>query len=609
MSILSAIKDFTYDILGINDDTQVKAADTKNKELKKTPIISYEIKEENSDTIKIQNKNPINKEQKNYNIGQLKQTIENKCQANGIDYIDLLKNISEVTGLTKAQFEALSKEEQYGILNILSSAIDQSAEQKKKYGISKNVSETKMITADAKNVYEAKQAGVISSPQDFYKEIGDVNKELGKDFKRLSLEEQRTRLEEYRTLKKKEFENYLKEQLKSVPEEQRANFENELRLKQRFVEKGRFNNIIRCQSSETALQAIITLSSNDIDFGAQTIMDTRINDAEKTRIAGKATFGFFMGLGKSYNGFGEKLDPNAVKGYHNIMTQYMSNEAINQYQNDYVNTRQAIENGEIDAPYLTEEILSNTAIGIGTGAHLNINMTTSEKAQFLNKWEADAKLFSDYDYVISQTKATIERYLQEHPEKRSEIEAILKKKEEIIAQKSSKEKTSKKSENSDIEEKIPTKKIIYTNNISEISPEKANITSDKAYTNKNIKNNTSTTTNPIQKNNTKASPIEIKNSLQNIGIQDAIESYGIKDTINTILDDQSLKHLRPQLIPVIKSLDLNSLKEICKDCSDSTFVFICKIVNPDFIQELQDNRTSLCYNAKKQIENMEKNVA
>ena len=605
MSILSAIKNFTYDILGINDDTQVKAADAKKNDIK-TPIISYEIKEGNSDTFNKQDQTSISNGQESYNIGQLKQSIENKCQANGIDYMGLLKNIGEVAGLTKAQFEQLSKEEQYGILSIVSSAIDESVEQKKKYGISENVSEEKVITADAKNVYEAKQAGAITNAKEFYDEVGDVNKELGDDFKDLSVAEQRARLEEYRTNKKNEFESYLQKRLQSTPEEQKDALEKNLRARQRFIEKGRFNNVIRTHSSETALQSIVMLSSNDIDYGAMTIMSTRVSDAERTKTADSANFEFFKGIAKSFYSFGEKLYAQSVQNYNAIMTSYMSGQALSRYQNDYVVARKAIENGDLDVPYLTEEVLSNTAIGIGTGAHHNVNMTPEEKARFLAKWEADAKLFGDYEYVISQTKANIERYLQEHPEKRSEIEAILKKKEEIIAQKKSKESLSRNAKNVDKDETL-SKKRSYANNIKEKTSNEANITS--AETSAKHKESISTTTNPILKNNIKASPIEIKNSLQNIGIQDAIESYGIKDTINAILDDQSLKHMRPQLVPVIKSLDLNSLKEICKDCSDSTFVFICKIVNPDFIQELQDNRTSLCYNAKKQVENMEKNVA
>ena len=598
MSILSAIKNFTYDILGINDDTQVKAADTKKNDIK-TPIISYEIKEGNSDTFNKQDQTSISNGQESYNIGQLKQSIENKCQANGIDYMGLLKNIGEVAGLTKAQFDALSKDEQIEILNIVSAAIDKSIEQKKKYGTSPNISESEVIKNDAKNIYDAMQHGAIATIKELYDAIGDINKEICENFKNLSIAEQRAKFENYRTEKKQEFEEYLQSQLKNVPEEKRGEVEKKLRSKQKFVERGRFNDILRTQSSETALQSIVMLSSNDIDYGATTIMSTRVSDAERTKTADSANFEFFKGIAKSFYSFGEKLDAQSVQNYNATMTSYMSGQALSRYQNDYVETRKAIENGELDAPYLTEEVLSNTAVGIGVGAHFNINMTSEEKAEFLNKWEADAKLFGDYEYVTSQTKDNIDKYLQSYPEKRSGIEEILRKQEELL------EKKSTQQDINQIDATINLEQISSNASLDEYNK----IRLEKQTPINEVNNESSNVvTNPV-KENKKASTIEIKKSLATYGVKEAIKSYGIKNTINTVLDDQSLKHMRPQLVPVIKSLDLNSLKEICKDCSDSTFVFICKIVNPDFIQELQDNRTSLCYNAKKQVENMEKNVA
>ena len=212
MSILSVIKDFTYDILGIKDDTQVKSATTKN-ENKNIPIISYDIKEGNVDKFESQQTPTTETKQDNTNIGQIKQSIENKCLANGIDYIGLLKNIGEVAGITKAQFDALSKDEQKEILNIVSAAIDKSIEQKMKYGISSNVNESEVIKSDAQNIYKAMQSGAIATAKELYDEIGDVNKEIGKNFKNLSILEQRAKLESYRTEKKQEFEEYLQSQL------------------------------------------------------------------------------------------------------------------------------------------------------------------------------------------------------------------------------------------------------------------------------------------------------------------------------------------------------------------------------------------------------------
>ncbi len=594
MSILSVIKDFTYDILGIKDDTQVKSATTKNENIN-TPIISYEIKEGNVDKFESQ-QSTIEKKQDNFNIGQLKQTIENKCLANGIDYIGLLKNIGEVAGITKAQFDALSKNEQVEILNIVSAAIDKSIEQKKKYGISSNIKESEIIKSDAKNIYEAIKFGAIATVKELYDEIGDVNKEIGKDFKNLSIAEQRAKLENYRTAKKQEFEEYLQAQLKNIPEEKRGEIEKKLRCKQKFVERGRFNDVLRTQSSETALNSIVLLSSNDIDYGAEIIMSTRINKAERTRTADMANFEFFEGLAKSFYSFDEPLEGNSVKNYTVTMTSNMSKNALSQYQEDYVEVRSKIENGEVDAPYFSQEVLSNTSIGIGVGANLNVNMTTLEKADFLNKWENDAKQFNDYEYVLSQTNSRIEEYLEKYPERSYEIKAILNKKEELKSYSSIKDKT--------------VEKAFYKNSSATLQ----NISSESSIPGRNEKqvkeNDTKKqiVTNPILKN-INANQIEIKKSLTKIGVNESIKTYGIKNTINTILEDKSLNHLRPQLIPVIKSLDLNSLKEICKDSSDSTFVFICKIVNNDLIEDLKKSRSSLCYNAKKEIENMEKNVA
>ncbi len=595
MSILSVIKDFTYDILGIKDDTQVKPVTTKN-ENKNIPIISYDIKEGNVDKFESQQTPTTETKQDNTNIGQIKQSIENKCLANGIDYIGLLKNIGEVAGITKAQFDALSKDEQKEILNIVSTVIDKSIEQKKKYGISSNVNESEIIKSDAKNIYEAIKFGAIATVKELYDQIGDVNKEIGKDFKKLSIVEQRVKLENYRTAKKQEFEEYLQSQLKNVPKEKRSEIEKKLRSRQKFVERGRFNDVLRTQSSEIALNSIVLLSSNDIDYGAKAIMSTRINNAEKIRTADMADFEFFEGLAKSFYSFDEQLDGSSVKSYTATMTSNMSKKALSQYQEDYVEVRSKIENGEVDAPYFSQEVLSNTSIGIGVGANFNVNMTTLEKAKFLNKWEEDAKQFNDYQYVVSQTNNAIEEYLEKYPERRNEINVILNKKEELKILKTIDVK---------IVEEVSCKNSTAT--LQNISSEISIPTTDEKQV-KEIDTKKQVVTNPILKN-TNANQIEIKKSLTKIGVNESIKTYGIKNTINTILEDKSLNHLRPQLIPVIKSLDLNSLKEICKDSSDSTFVFICKIVNNDFIEDLKKSRSSLCYNAKKEIENMEKNVA
>ena len=204
------------------------------------------------------------------------------------------------------------------------------------------------------------------------------------------------------------------------------------------------------------------------------------------------------------------------------MTSNMSKKALSQYQQDYVEVHSKIENGEVDAPYFSQEVLSNTSIGIGVGANFNVNMTTLEKAKFLNKWEEDAKQFNDYQYVVSQTNNAIEEYLEKYPERRNEINVILNKKEELKILKTIDVK---------IVEEVSCKNSTAT--LQNISSEISIPTTDEKQV-KEIDTKKQVVTNPILKN-TNANQIEIKKSLTKIGVNESIKTYGIKNTINTIL--------------------------------------------------------------------------
>ena len=106
----------------------------------------------------------------------------------------------------------------------------------------------------------------------------------------------------------------------------------------------------------------------------------------------------------------------------------------------------------------------------------------------------------------------------------------------------------------------------------------------------------------IKKNN----PIIVASKIKKLGIEEAIKEYGKTEVITAILDNNNLKHLRPLLGTIIKSYDKNSIKEIATNCSDSAFVYICSIVDGNMIAELTENRRDLCFAARNQIENMEK---
>ena len=103
--------------------------------------------------------------------------------------------------------------------------------------------------------------------------------------------------------------------------------------------------------------------------------------------------------------------------------------------------------------------------------------------------------------------------------------------------------------------------------------------------------------------------ILIAKEIRTTSIDYAIKKFGHSTVIETVLDNPNLKHMRPQLATIIKGYDLNSLKKLAQNCSTSAFVYICSIVNKEFVEELKDERKDLCYSARKQVENMEKQYA
>ncbi len=581
MSILSAIKNFAYEALGIEKTAGASPAATeKENNLKKTSVIQCENTGENVDTVEIKQNSENNQSQKK-NIGQLKQLIELKCRANGINYLEVIKNVNELAGLTKEQYEALPQVTKKELLAYIDSAVDKAIQLKHKYGASEQTNSARLIACDAKNRYEAVKSGEFQNAREVDEEVGDVNKELGQDFKKLPVKERRARLEAYRTRKKEEFERNLKEKLKKLPESERANAEAKMRKRQAFVTRGRFIDVLHTNDSETALNAIPILDAKDIQYGAQTVLDTRCDKNERTRTADMADFEFTEGLAESYYNFGEKLPADALKGFTSIIMADKSAEAAYQYQEDYVAARNRYENGEDIPPYMDDEFFTSTAQGIGEGALNNVNMTTEEKVEFLVKWENDAKQYDDYKQVTEDVEkriSTDENLSEEYEKNKNEIESNV------------------PQNNFDIEE---------YNNITSYQTTPVNIKNEKdreEYDKTEKKTITNKATNPVVKKST--NPVIVAKDIQKNGIEEAIKKYSPKAVISAVLNDSGLKHLRPQLATMIKSYDYQMLREITSECSNSAFIFICSIVSKENFAKLTENKDDLCYSARKQVENM-----
>ena len=605
MGIFTRVKNFIKtEVLGVTNDTKVKPAQNPTKSAKPNAIVECKNVGKNEDTVVINNKNNkqhTNKTQKR-SVGQIRESIKQKCQANNINFAQVLKNIPQIAGLTREKFNALPENLKEEVMLFLEKELDRTIALQKKHGHSDKTNTAEVVTESAKNKYEAKKAGVDVNAME--KEAGDINTELGKDFKKLNRAEKRARFRQMVKARKEAFEHRLQARLAKISPRYRARMEAKLRAEHEFAENTRFNEVLATNDSDTALEAVVMLPAKNMAKGMKTVLNTRCDKAEKTATADKAKFEYTEGLMKDYYERGEKPSTEVVQEYTQTIVSAKSAQAVVEYQNDYKAKRDAYESGKETPAYLDKDFFTSSAKGIGEGALENTNMTNDEKAKFISDWNDDAKKYDDYEVV---TKS-----VNEQLETKSEYKEISDKVKVINEEKAqTKVKTANKTIENEVTQKTPAEE---TYKAQTVTPEPIiQTTSNIKIDNNNSKQKTiinekiTKISNPVPKQTNNS--ILIAKAIRTTSIDDAIKKFGHSTVIETVLDNPNLKHMRPQLSTIIKGCDLNSLKKLAQSCSTSSFVYICSIVNKEFVEELKDERKDLCYSARKQVENMEKQYA
>ena len=595
MGIFTRVKNFIKtEVLGVTDNTQVKPAQNSTKSAKPNAIVECKNVGKNEDTVVINNKNkkqPANKTQKR-SVGQIRESIKQKCQANNINFAQVLKNIPQVAGLTRENFEALPEKQKEEVMLFLEKELDKTIALQKKHGRSDKTNTAEVVTESAKNKYEAKKAGVnIKSMEE---EAGDINAELGTDFKKLSRKEKRAKFKQMVKARKEAFEHRLQAKLAKISPKYRAKMEAKWRAEHEFAENARFNEVLATNDSDTALEAVVMLPAKRMATGIKTVLNTRCDKAEKTATADKAKFEYTEGLMKDYYERGEKPSGEIVQEYTQTIVSAKSAQAVAEYQNDYKAKRDAYESGKEVPAYLDKDFFTSSAKGIGEGALENTNMTNDEKAKFISDWNDDAKKYDDYKVVTKSVNEKLETK-SEYKEISDKVKTINEEKAKLVENKVIQEMATE-----------PTYHIqeITTEPLSKTIPN-IKIDNNKKETITDKKNAKVSNLLSKQTNNS----ILIAKEIRTTSIDYAIKKFGHSTVIETVLDNPNLKHMRPQLATIIKGYDLNSLKKLAQNCSTSAFVYICSIVNKEFVEELKDERKDLCYSARKQVENMEKQYA
>lgn len=613
MSFLSEIKNFIKtEILGI-EEVSTKSSSARKQEYK--PIIECNT-EAPEDTFEKTSKETDSKSTANkMSAKAMEETISN-IPATSVNLKQMIKNglLEKVTGCTKEEFEKLTIKEKKIVFDSIQAAIRKYEKMKSEGKINASANLESIIASDAANIYKAISEGIFTNIQEYENAAGDINKDLSKEIDKSTKKARREEFRKHKEARRKKLKEEL-EKINELPEEKRAAALKRLMLRHMFISRRQLLEVSAQKTTETTVDATLLLEAEDMEYGAKTVLETRNNDEEKTKAADYADYEFTKELIQSNSEAGSAVKADVLKGYTSTYMKHKSSEAAYKYQSSYVQDRNLFEaalkkqqTGEKLTPeeeallsLMSSDYYTATAQGIGQGILNNVNMTAGEKADFINTWENDAKQYSDYEQVTSDVIKTMSEKA-EYKEIKEEFETIRTKTEEKSNNRTvnnSSQQTSKENNRENTE---------YINGFTPSITTKVNDSSQEVKDRKESK----IITNPIKENKTvnkktKSNPIVIARDIKETGVEQAVKQYG-SDAIQIILDYSGFKHLRPQLATIIKSYNLNDLEKITQSCSDSSFIYICSIVNNDFVQALKDNREKtkgLCYFAANQVEKLE----
>lgn len=615
MSFLSGIKNFIKtEILGVQE------TDTKNQVAAKkdtTPVIECETEAPVDKLEKKNTKNSVQsaKLQKGMSRKAMEATIEN-TPSEHIDIKKMLRKglIERVTGMTKDDFDKLTPQQKNRVVMAIKTSVEKFDELQEQGKISKKTDLEEIVTSFAQILAESLNSGEFKTPQEFEKAMGDFTENFGKDFDKKSSKEQRRIIKAHRLADEKQMRAELDE-VKNLPKSERVAAEIKIRNRHNHIRKGRFVDITAQCDSKTAVNSLVILDSKDLQYGAKTVLATRCNAEERTATADYAEYSVTKNIIADYKEIGDDVNSEVLEGYTQTFMEQKSANAVKAYQTDYVKDRDnyeaalakqkrgealtAEEKALLDT--MKPDYYTATAKGIGSGALNNVNMTNDEKAEFISNWQADAKKYSDYKEVTQGVNKQLETNPELKEIKEKVVEYNQKRENNVVKENTNKPVETKTSDNKTVAFQnsfAESRKYVSGFEKQQIKPETK--TTSKVKNNEVDKNQEETST---LNNNTMVIAANIKEE----GIHKAIKKYGA-DAIKVIIDNPSFKHLRSNLTTIIRSYDLKSLIDLTATCSDSSFVFICEVVNKDFVAKLKENREhtkGLCFAAERQVQDIE----
>ena len=469
-------------------------------------------------------------------------TIQKKCEKFGISYKEAETMILSQMQFSDDEFKNLSLEEQLAVLLSIDSALGLYIVNKGKRSVHSSADKAAVIGQTARNIIEAQEFGGIKNAKEFSDEVGDINAELdGKINETTTDEEYAVLLEKSR----KAFRSSL--ELKRVAEIKKCNGDkskiNEINKKYEArlhaFEAQRQVDFAASVGSKKAHVSIYLRGGKDFS-DAHAVALSVYTGKQKTAVADSFTHDFEMDARRRYYEAGDSVSSDDYARAVLYVTQFMSEDALVQFQNDAAEFRNKVEKGEIEAPYMTKEDFEKEAVSMCKGISNNINISDNKKQQLIAK----------------------------------------------VKNQSNNDSNSNDSENA-AEYKVNTNNQSSSGNVSSISYRAG---TKEHESNKKV-------------NSQKATSHQLRQALLTMSFDNARKMFANntdRDFAEVILHDPKLKGHKLNILNYIKSLSPADLSNITKGCSTEMFLFVLRNISPDKAGHLYDlSKNEKCYDARK----------
>ena len=146
-------------------------------------------------------------------------------------------------------------------------------------------------------------------------------------------------------------------------------------------------NFIASHKAEYRRYSVYTRSGEYLAESYKNAIDLT-DEANKAIVAGTQTHEFSNQVLKFKYEHGDEVPADVYGQAIEYSMQYKTAEDATQFEQDAYEFRQKVENGEIDAPWMSKEHFEEEAAAIGAGISANENMTSEEKAELLKQWDS-----------------------------------------------------------------------------------------------------------------------------------------------------------------------------------------------------------------------------